>query len=300
MGGFEGGDEGGFWDIDSISTLIHKQNNNKSKNKNRDKSYIKTSDSVYSIKAHAKVNIFSKVTGHTQGKLTFLSRYMRVEDLYDTISFVPSRCDTFRIQGCDEIPLELNSIYKAYKELCDFTSDSDIEDFFSEHKVVVRKGIPYRAGLGGSSSDAAAFMRLTKEVCNLVVSTDELVKIGSRISAEIPFFIYNYSSANISGFGEIVELFKEEALSVELFTPDIECNKTVVYKKIKEDFLENISLSTFIDWKKRDSKSILGLSSDPAFFNDFYAATLLTYPGLQKESKEGRLFSGYSFFKVLD
>lgn len=173
MGGFEGGDEGGFWDIDAISTLVDKQNDNKSKHTNRAKHHIKTSESGFSIKAHA-----------------------RKGELFDTISFVPCECETFSIEGYDDIPIESNSIYKAYQALCDFTNDSDIEDFFYEHKVVLSKGIPSNMGLGGASADAAAFMLLLKEVCNLVLSSDELVNIGSGIDADVPFFIYNYPCPN--------------------------------------------------------------------------------------------------------
>jgi len=301
MGGFEGGDEGGFWDVDSISALIDKQSDNKSKNTNKAKTYIETSESGYSIKAHAKVTIFLKITGHKDENLTLLSRAVRVEELYDTISLVPCECDSFTIEGCDDIPIEENTIYKAYKALCDYTADSDIVDFFNEHKVVVTKRISSKAGLGGASSDAAAFMHLLKEVCNLVLSTDELAKVGSTIGADLPFFIYNYPSANVSGFGEIIEPFEEEALNLQLCTPDIGCDTTVVCKTFKKHLLANISLSSFSSWEKLDSKSILELISDPALLNDLYPAALLAYPDLKKETKEGWFFSGSgsTFFKLL-
>jgi len=300
MGGFEGGDEGGFWDVDAISSLIEKQNNTKSKNKNREKSYIETNDSGYRIKAHAKVNIFLKVTGHKDGYHTLLSRFVRVEDVYDTISFIPCKCENFTIEGCDDIPLESNTIYKAYKALNEFTADSDIEDFFYEYKVVVTKRIPSQAGLGGGSSDAAAFMRLLKEVCNLIISTDELAKIGSTIGADLPYFIYNYPSANVSGFGEIVEPFEEDSLNLELYTPDIGFDTTLVYKTFKQYFLADISLSSFSGWGQLDSKSIIERISDPLILNDLYAAALLAYPDLKEEAKEGWLFSGSgsTFFRL--
>ena len=297
MGGFEGGDEGGFWDIDTLLT----SNDKKSKHTNKAKTYIETSDSGYSIKAHAKVNIFLKITGHRDGYHTLLSRFIRVEELYDTLSFVPCTCDSFTIEGCGDIPLESNTIYKAYQALCDYTADSDIVDFFYEHKVVVTKRIPSSAGLGGGSSDAAAFMSLIKEVCNLVLSGDELAKIGSTVGADVPFFIYNYPSANVSGFGEVVEPFEEEPLHLQLYTPNMACDTPVVYKTFKEHLLADISLSSFEGWQKLDSKSILELSSDPALLNDLYPAALLAYPDLKKEAKEGWFFSGSgsTFFKLL-
>ncbi|QOY55320.1 4-(cytidine 5'-diphospho)-2-C-methyl-D-erythritol kinase [Candidatus Sulfurimonas marisnigri] len=297
MGGFAGGDEGGYWDIDTLPTSTDKQNNNKSKNTNRGKPYIETSDSGYSIKAHAKINIFLKITGYKDGYHTLLSRVMRVEKLYDTISFVPCKCETFTIEGCDEIPLESNTIYKAFAALNDFSADSDILDFFYEHKVVVTKRIPSQSGLGGSSSDAAAFMRLVKGVCNLILSTDELAKIASTISPDLPFFIYNYPSANVSGFGEIVEPFEEEPLHFELYALDIECDKSLLYKTFKKHLLANVSLSSFFGWDKLDSKSILDLISDPIILNDLYSSSLLAYPDLRKEAIEGWFFSGSTFFK---
>ena len=167
MGGFEGGDEAGFWDVDAITASIDQQHQNKSKSTNRIKDSIQRSDLGYSVKAYAK------------GK-----------ELYDTISFVPHECETFTIEGCDDIPLESNTIYNAYKALLDYTNDSDISDFFCEHKVVVIKGIPSQEDLAGASSDAAAFILLVKEVCNRILSSDELAKIGSTVDSEVHFVIY--------------------------------------------------------------------------------------------------------------
>ena len=166
MGGFEGGDEAGFWDVDTLTASIDQQHQNKPKSSNRIKDSIQRNDLGYSIKAYAK------------GK-----------DLYDTITFVPHACETFTIERYDDIPLESNTIYKAYKTLLDYTNDSDISDYFSDHKVVVTKGIPSQEDLAGASSDAAAFMFLVKEVCNLILSSDELAKIGSTVGPEVPFLI---------------------------------------------------------------------------------------------------------------
>lgn len=301
MGGFEGGDEGGYWDVDTLPTDMDHGNDNTSKSTSRRPSTIEKTDSRYTIRAHAKVNIFLKITGHEDGYHTLLSRFMQVEDLYDTIAFEPCECDTFTIEGCDDVPLESNTIYKAYKALNDYTGDLDILNFFYKHKVVVTKRIPSQAGLGGGSSDAAAFMRLVKEVCNLLISTKELAKLGSTIGADLPFFIYNYSSANVSGFGEIVEPFEEEPLSLEFYTPDIGCDTALVYKTFKEHLLNDITLSSFIGWDKLDSKTLLERIADPIILNDLYKAALIAYPELKNEAKEGWFFSGSgsTFFRLV-
>ena len=247
---------------------------------------------MYSIKAHAKVNIFLKITGHKEGYHTLFSRFVRVEDLYDTIEFIPCDCETFTLEGCEDIPLMSNTIYKAYKALNDHTGDLDILNFFYRHKVLVTKRIPSQAGLGGGSSDAAAFMRLVKEVCRLMISTEELAKIGSTIGADLPFFIYDYPSANVSGFGEIVEPFEEVPPALELYTPDIGCDTAVVYKTFKEHLLDDITLCSFLGWEKLDSKTLLELINDPIILNDLYNAALIAYPELKQYAKAGWFFSG--------
>jgi len=255
---------------------------------------------MYKIQAHAKVNIFLKITGHKNGYHTLLSRFVKVPHLYDTIEFVPCVCESFTIEGCEDIALESNTIYKAYKALNEHTGDLDILNFFYKHKIVVTKRIPSQAGLGGGSSDAGAFMRLVREVCNLMISIEELAKLGSTIGADIAFFVYDYDSANVSGFGEVVEKFKEEGLSLEIYTPQINCDTALVYKTFKNELLDSISLASFIGWDKLDSQTLLGLIKDPLILNDLYSASLISYPSLKEEREEGWFFSGSgsSFFKI--
>lgn len=296
MGGFEGGDESGYWDVDSLPSSIYKR---KKKTSNNETTYIQSDDSTYTIKAHGKVDIFLKITGYENERFSICSRCVRLEDVYDTISFVPAECESFTIEGCDSISLESNSIYKAYKLLSDSPAGLDIVDFFCEHKVVVSKGMSSSLELGKNTSDAGAFIRLAKEVCNLVLSTEELVKITNSISEDIAFFIYNYPSANISGFGEVVEPFEEEGLSFELHTLHGAYDKKIVTNKLKEQELINSTSLLFLDWSELDSKSILELGLDPTILNDFYLASLHVYPELKKEHVSGSFFSGNSFFNLI-
>ena len=255
---------------------------------------------MHSINAHAKVNIFLKITGHKEGYHTLLSRFMRVDDLFDTITFVPQECDTFTIEGCEGVARDSNTIFKAYKALNTETGDLDILEFFYHHKVVVEKRIPSQAGLGGGSSDAAAFMRLVNEVCNLKLCIERLSEIGSTIGADLPFFIYNYPSANVSGFGEIVEAFEEAPLELELYTPNIGCDTTVVYKTFNKYLLQHISLASFFGWERLDSKTLLNLIADPIALNDLYPAALVAYPKLEELDRKGWFFSGSgsTFFRI--
>ena len=255
---------------------------------------------MHSIKAHAKVNIFLKITGYEAGYHTLLSRFMRVENLYDTITFVPGVFEQFTIEGCPEVPRESNTIYKAFVALNKYLDNPLLIYFFLNHKVVVDKQIPSQAGLGGGSSDAAAFMRLANEVLGLKIDSDTLAKIGSEVGADLPFFIYNYPSANVKGFGEIVAPFFEAPLPLELYTPKIGCDTALVYKTFNKHLLKQIDPGAFVDWETRDSKTLLSTIADPATLNDLYPAARIAYPELEALDTKGWFFSGSgsTFFRL--
>ena len=244
-------------------------------------------------KAHAKINTFLKITGHKNGYHTLLSRFIKVPHLYDTISFVPQECELFTIEGCGDVPVKSNTIYKSFLAMNIKT------DFFKHHKVVVEKRIPTGAGLGGGSSDAGAFMRLFNEVCDLQIDTPTLAKMGSTVGADIPFFVYDYDSANVSGFGEVVEPFEDEPFEIELFMPDIHCDTPLVYKTFKKHLFDEIEPTSFSHWANLSSKEVLE-NADDIMANDLYKASLIAYPELHNVAKEGWYFSGSgsTFFRI--
>ena len=169
---------------------------------------------------------------------------------------------------------------------------------------MVEKNIPSGAGLGGGSSDAAAFMRLFNKVCKLGLDTPTLAKIGSTVGADIPFFVYNYNAANVSGFGEVVEEFKEKPLKVELYTPNIHCNTALVYKTFKQHLFDKIEPTSFKGWEKLSSKEVLE-KVDAVMANDLYKASLIAYPELKEVFDDAQTAkdwyfsgSGSTFFRI--
>jgi 4-diphosphocytidyl-2-C-methyl-D-erythritol kinase len=56
-------------------------------------------------------------------------------------------------------------------------------------RIRIVKRIPVQAGLGGGSSDAVAAMRALAALWRVKVADDTLVRIGSRLGADVPFFV---------------------------------------------------------------------------------------------------------------
>ena len=249
-------------------------------------------------KSYAKVNIFLKISDKRDEYHELVSRFVRVHSLFDTISFVKSSRKAFCIIGNFSCNMETNTVYKAYKLLEKYDG---VEDFFKNYSVEVNKNIPEFAGLGGGSSNAATFLLMTNKYCNLNLSKDELSKIAIKIGADVPFFVYEYDSANVTGIGEIVEKFDEEMLNIDTITPNIKCNTGEIFKVFRENFYKQISKNEADKLFKMKSIEILNnLNINEA--NDLYEPAISVYPKLEEYAQNSWFFSGSgsSFFKVND
>lgn len=121
---------------------------------------------------------------------------------------------------------EKNLVVKAYKLLAAAYDLPAVE-------VKLHKLIPYGAGLGGGSSDAAFMLKLLNTYFDLKISERGLINYASRLGSDCMFFIKN-TPAFVGGRGEILE---EIALSLEnykivIVKPDCEVSTAEAYRGI--------------------------------------------------------------------
>lgn len=247
-------------------------------------------------KSYAKVNIFLKIADKRENYHELVSRFVRVHNLYDEMSFTKSSRKAFDIIGNFGCSLETNTVYKAYKLLEKFDG---VREFFEEYSVNIKKNIPEFAGLGGGSSNAATFLIMVNKYCNLNLSKDELCDIAVQIGADVPFFVYEYDSANVRGIGEIVEKFDEGILDIQTITPKIKCNTGEIFKIFREKFYKQISKEETDKLLKMKSIDILN-EYNIKNANDLYEPALSLYSELKEYEQNCWYFSGSgsSFFKV--
>lgn len=252
----------------------------------------------FNIKSYAKVNIFLKIAGKRDNYHELVSRFVRVKNLYDTITFVPNNeTNDFNLIGEFGCETKQNTIYKAFLALRN--NCPKIDAYFRVYSIKVEKNIPECAGLGGGSSNAAAFLILANEVFDLNYSKDRLARMGLKVGADVPFFIYEYDSANVTGIGEKVEKFDENTLEVETFTPNIACNTGEIFTKFRDKFYKEITDTKAQELLTKRSVDILEeLSIDDA--NDLYESAVDLKPELKEYEKPNWFFSGSgsSFFTI--
>ncbi len=236
------------------------------------------------MKSPAKINIFLKIVGKRGNYHELVSRFVKIDWIYDEIRFIPKRSDTFTIEGMD-IPLEENIVFKAYQKI----KNEKTQAFFKEHVVSIVKNIPSGAGLGGGSSNAATFLKMLNQACDLGYSQEILASIAAQVGADVPFFIYDYPAANVKGIGEVIEPFEDDVPPLDIVLLPLYCDTAKVYRTYaKHHFHPDISLA----WKlqKLTSREILE-NIAPLQANDLYKPAIMVCPKL-REYKENYFLSG--------
>ncbi|MDR1007254.1 MAG: 4-(cytidine 5'-diphospho)-2-C-methyl-D-erythritol kinase [Campylobacteraceae bacterium] len=253
------------------------------------------------IKSYAKINIFLKITGTRGNYHEIISRFIRIIDFYDEMEFLPKSLNVkgFELKGKFNCELEKNTIYKAYEFLRSVADIKKIDDFFAQYFLSVKKNIPFGGGLGGGSSNAAAFLLYINRALELGLSLEELCNIGSKIGSDVNFFLYECEAANVSGTGEIIEPLQDDVPNIELVFDDTACNTASVYGKFRESQQSNVNKPVIKKLTSLSSKEILK-KFDNITLNDLLRSVLICYPSLKTKADAGLFLSGSgsTFFKV--
>lgn len=139
------------------------------------------------IKANAKINLFLDITGKRDDGYHELDSVMMSVGIADLLTFEKTETAGFEII-CDKegFPLdESNIIWKAAKALFDKYELNNKAGL----RITVEKNIPSQAGMGGGSADGAAALIAVNELFSLGLSENELIELGAKIGADVPFCI---------------------------------------------------------------------------------------------------------------
>lgn len=249
------------------------------------------------MKSFAKINIFLKITGLRGNYHELASRFVLLEDIYDEIEFIKTNDKFANLQICTNKEIKgKNIIQKAYDKLCEFGFENELKEFFSSHFINLKKQIPMGGGLGGGSSNAATFLQMLNKELNLKISKENLMQIGAKIGADVPFFLSGFKSANVAGIGEKITEFDDEVPNFKLSLKNISCDTAKVYDEFRANFLKfDIKFANLLLNLK--SSEILSQFKNYEL-NDLLRPCQNLYPNLQICDDEFLSGSGSTCFKV--
>ncbi|WP_104579068.1 4-(cytidine 5'-diphospho)-2-C-methyl-D-erythritol kinase [Helicobacter felis] len=255
---------------------------------------------AFEFEVFPKINIFLKLIGREGGYHTLISRLALVKDSFkDWIAVKPSSC--FSLKGDFNCSLSQNTIYKMLQILKNYLKPS-LASCLEQLSIEVQKNIPVGAGLGGGSADAGVLLRELNAHLELGLSLEQCYDIGAQVGSDVNFFISGFSSANVYHFGEVVESFEENPISIEICTPlNTACETPKVYQAF--DSLPPPT-KTGESWSAMRSADLLKNFTQSAL-NDLYRPATILYPilrefeaGLDPQFKWFFSGSGSSFFRL--
>jgi 4-diphosphocytidyl-2-C-methyl-D-erythritol kinase len=126
-----------------------------------------------------------------------------------------------------DIPFDENLVWKSLQLLRKHYD-------FPSVKIHLHKQIPFGAGLGGGSSDAASTLMGLNRLFDLKIHTQELKELALTIGSDCPFFINPFPQL-ARGRGELLTPFewKHKALFLVLFIPEFRISTREAYRNIE-------------------------------------------------------------------
>lgn len=233
---------------------------------------------------NAKINIGLNVVSKRDDGYHNLETIFYPVKMADALELADSDKIQFTASGIEiDGKPENNLVLKAYKILRTNYKLPPV-------KLHLHKVIPFGAGLGGGSSDAAFTLKMLNDYFNLKISSEKLQFYASKIGADCPFFIEN-KPVFASGIGDQfqpvnLDLSEYEILIVK---PDISVSTPDAYRNVipqKPTFnLKDIGKLPIEEWKN-------------IIKNDFEKSVFQNYPEIEnlKQTlyKMGALYASMS------
>jgi 4-diphosphocytidyl-2-C-methyl-D-erythritol kinase len=146
--------------------------------------------------APAKINLVLEVLSKRDDGYHEIRSLVQTINLCDVISFELADKTLFE---CTETSLQTsdNLVVQAAELL------RKVGGYNKGAKIKLEKRIPWGAGLGGGSSDAATTLLVLNKLWRLKLTTSDLVELAARLGSDVPFFVYG-GTALMEGRGEKV------------------------------------------------------------------------------------------------
>ncbi len=151
--------------------------------------------SLYDVAAPAKLNLFLHVVGRRADGYHLLQSVFVLIDWCDTLHFERradgrlARHDLGAALPDDDLCLRAARLLQA-ESGTSLGADISIE-----------KNVPWGAGMGGGSSDAASTLLALNRLWGLNLPRERLAALGLKLGADVPFFIGGHN-AFVEGIGE--------------------------------------------------------------------------------------------------
>ena len=210
-----------------------------------------------------------------------------VYGLHDELEVEPAEEFAFLQDGLvvDCLPTD-NLIYKVYKRMQEhFPQIGNV-------KITFKKNIPFGAGLGGGSSDAAHMAIALNEIFALGLTREQLAEEVRPLGADCPFFIYN-TPCYAEGIGDQLTPISLDLSRLRLVM--IKPNCSVSTKEAYAGIVRHPEAEGQI--KQALAEGMLLIDMSPLLINDFEQTVFPIHPEIAEIKK--RLLSAGAIYAAM-
>ena len=236
---------------------------------------------------HAKINLgLNIISKRPDGYHNLETVFYPVTEIQDALEIVPAQDEKgiFRQSGIaiDGNPSD-NLVMKAYRLLAEKYPLPELD-------VYLYKNIPFGAGLGGGSADAAFMLNLLNNYAQLNIPASELEELAAQIGADCAFFVQS-KPVFATGIGNVFEPvnLSLDAYQISIVKPEVHVSTKDAYANIVPQ-QPKISLKEIIQLPVEEWKHTM--------VNDFEESVFSKYPQIQtvKEDmyQQGALYASMS------
>ncbi|MDR0995919.1 MAG: 4-(cytidine 5'-diphospho)-2-C-methyl-D-erythritol kinase [Tannerella sp.] len=233
---------------------------------------------------NAKINLGLNVVGCRADGFHDIETVFYPIPLREALEIVPADAFSFTQTGIPvDAPTEKNLAVKAYRLFAETYPLPPLA-------VYLRKAIPFGAGLGGGSADAAFMLKLLNDFTGQGLDVEKLETLAARLGADCPFFIRNHP-VFASGTGNVFEPVELNlsGLYLVLVKPDLAVSTAQAYAELKPK-APALSLKAIIRRPLEEWREWMG--------NDFEATVFRRFPAIaaikEKLYEEGALYASMS------
>jgi len=196
------------------------------------------------LKSPAKINLFLHVVGQRADGYHLLESLLCPVGIFDTVTLTFGTVDiSVRCAHADVPEDETNLAYQAARFFYDAHEAS------TGVAIAIDKNIPAGAGLGGGSSNAATVLLGLNRFYNSPFGSRELMQMGVRIGADVPFFI-RQKPALACGIGDQLSAYNGlKKLPLIVVYPGVPLSTATVYKKLKYGLTKNEKINRYFTFK---------------------------------------------------
>ena len=178
------------------------------------------------LNANAKLNIFLDITGKREDGYHDIFTEMQEIDLGDVVTIESTESQTGISIDCNNSAIPNDERNVAYRAAELFMRELGVD---LGVRITIIKKIPVMAGLGGSSTDGAAVLKGLNLICGGVFTERELLKLGGRLGADVPFCIVG-GRAECRGIGDVITKLPDlKSLFYAIVKPDFGCDTRNAY-----------------------------------------------------------------------